>query len=106
MKAKVDPMVIKRRLYYLQEVITLFATAIAVLFAEAYKEMLRRGFATWSSVNLNIPTLILAVMISVITYGAMNSNFKFNEERKPPFLKRLASALLYGFAWQSLISGK
>lgn len=80
-------------------------TAVAVIFAEAYKEMARHGFASWSQVHFNSLTIILASMISIITYGSLYTDFRNREAHPPALIRRISSALLYGFAWESVVEG-
>jgi hypothetical protein len=112
-KIKLDPEAQKNRdlrrkkvLYVFDELSMLLITMVAVIFSEAYKEMARKGFATWNSVHLDSLTIILASMISIITYSSMNIKWQPNDSRKPPYLKRVASALLYGIAFQSIIESR
>jgi hypothetical protein len=112
-KIEIDPETLKLRelrrkktLYVFDEISMLIITMIAVIFSEAYKEMARKGFATWGSVHLDSLTVILASMISIITYSSMNIKWRPNDSRKPSYIKRVASALLYGIAFQSIIEGR
>jgi len=96
----------KKVLYFIDELSIFIITTISVLFAEAYKEMARKGVASWSSVHLDGLTIMLASMSSVIIYGILHTQIRYSDKKKPPYFKRAASAILYGIAAQSVIEGR
>lgn len=93
----------RRVLYVLDEISMWLATTLAVLLSDAMKDMAKRGWTSWDHLHLNVLTVLVASLVSIISYGALHTKFKYNDARKPPYLQRLSTSLLYGFGWQNLV---
>jgi uncharacterized membrane protein len=96
----------KKVIYFIDELSILIVTAFSVLLAEAYKEMMKKGISSWSMVHFDSLAVILASMSSIIIYGILHTKIQYSDKNKPPYLKRAATAILYGIAAQSIIDGR
>jgi hypothetical protein len=94
-------------IYFIDEFSIWLATVVAVLLSDAVRSMAKHKDLTWASLHINSLTVVVASLLSVITYGIMHTKtFKYKDSRKPPYFQRLATALLYGLGWRDLVGIK
>ena len=89
-------------LYYIDEAIILLVTFLSVLLSEAVETYALKG----SDVELpqmNIAVIIVAGLASIVSYSFIHKTFKYKETDKAPRVKRIATAILQGIAWKTVV---
>ena len=88
----------KKFFHFLEEILTLGFTVVGVLLSDWISNNNLKN----ATLNFSTTHIIIAVVISIMTYGAMYSDFRYEEEKKkPPFLKRAGNAIMQGVAWRT-----
>ena len=90
-------------IYYIDEFSILLATLIAVIFSDAIAKRASGMAATSGDLMLDWINLVISGILALVTYGTLHTQFVFNDKKKPPYIKRLTTALLQGVAWRSII---
>ena len=103
-KAEAKKNRLKNILYFIDEFSILLASVVAVISSEVVFKAVKGQKLNSGDIQLNWLNVIISSMIAVITYGSMYTKFKPSDAAKPPYIKRLANALLQGIAWRSLFS--
>ena len=98
MKAK-----LKKFWYYFDEFLTLFFTFIGVLISSFIHEYNQGRLHPFKGTHLNWFTIGISAVISIISYGMFHTNLNYNEDKKPPLIKRLATALFHGISYRTLL---
>lgn len=94
----------KKFLYYLDEILVLLSSTVAVIFTDAIQKRAMGKQAGTGDIMLDWVNVIISAIMAIITYGSMYTKFKYNDESKPPLPKRVANAMLQGIAWQNIVS--
>ena len=104
-KGQADKKAIQRAkfIYYIDEFSVLVATLIAVVFSDAIGKRASGQVAVSGDLLLDWINLIISGILALVTYGTLHTQFVFNDKKKPPYIKRLTTALLQGIAWRSII---
>ena len=104
-KGQADKKALKKAklLYYLDEISVLIITLLAVIFSDAISKRASGQVATSGDLLLDWVNLVISGILALVTYGTLHTQFVFNDKKKPPYIKRLTTALLQGIAWRSII---
>jgi hypothetical protein len=90
-------------LYYIDEFSILLATLLAVVFSDAIATRASGGSATSGDILLDWVNMTISGILALVTYATLHTQFKFNDKKKPPYIKRLTTALSQGIAWRVVI---
>jgi ACR3 family arsenite efflux pump ArsB len=84
-------------MHFVDEIVTLAFTAVGVLLSD----YLQKPHLENSLPQFTTTQIIISIIISIMTYGAMFSNFKYDEGKvKLPFLVRAGIAISQGVTWR------
>ena len=95
--------IIQRIVYYLDEMSILFFSVVAVVFSDAITKRARGQLASIDDLALDWLNLLISALLALLTYGMLNTKFKYNDNKKPPYYKRLSNSILNGIAWRAII---
>lgn len=93
----------QRFIYYLDEFIVLVFSIIGVVFSEIIGKRASGEIVDISDPSLGWFNILISSLIAIIVYSSMNIQFTFNDNKKPPLIKRIANALLQGIAWRTIV---
>jgi hypothetical protein len=91
-------------IYFVDELSIFLVSIAAVLLSDLVAMAVNRGISNVGDVFITWPQLLIASLITIITYGSMYTNFNYSDKSKPPWIKRAANGALQGIAWKSLVS--
>lgn len=91
-----------RRLYIFEEVCVLLCTLAGVVVSEALQKRAAGKPVFSGDFLLDLPNFVVSVVVALIYYGTLYSNFKDFSMKRPPLAKRISFALLTGVAWRTL----
>jgi len=91
----------KKILYYVDEISILLFTIGAVVASDALMKRAKGQQASTGDFFTDWLNLGLSIFLALGTYGSMYTKWKFNDSKKPPFPKRLSSAIIKGIGWRA-----
>jgi hypothetical protein len=92
--------------YYIDELSILLITFASVFLSDAVNHITEFGFNGKASLTFEWVEILVAAMLSVVVYASVHSKFKYNDNAKPPYIKRASIAILQGIAWRTVVSWK
>lgn len=93
----------QRVLYYIDELVVLLFSIIGVVCSEVIGKKAKGEIVSSSDIPFDWFNMLISSLIAIIVYSSMNVQFVFNDNKKPPLVKRMANALLQGIAWQTIV---
>lgn len=93
-------------LYYIDELSILLITFISVFLSDAVEHVSINGFDGEAELSFEWIEIIIAALLSVVVYASIHSKFRYNDESKPPYIKRVSIAILQGIAWRAVVGWK
>jgi len=94
----------KKILYYIDEIVVLFAAIAAIVLSEAIKKRMTGEVAQMSDVYFDWLNVAISSIIAIIVYSSMYIKFDPDFKDKPPLIKRMSNAILQGIAWQTIVT--
>jgi hypothetical protein len=92
-----------RVIYYVDELSILLISVISVILSDAITKRARGKLATVGDLALDWLNLLISALLALLSYGMFNTKFKYNDNKKPPYYKRLSNSILNGIAWRAII---
>ena len=93
----------KKRRYYIEEFTILLVTLLSVVFSDAIMKRASGELATTNDILFDWVNLIVSGILAVVSYGTMFTQFQYSNKTKPPLIKRIATAIMNGIAWRTII---
>lgn len=93
----------QRIIYYVDELSILLISVISVILSDAITKRAKGHFATVGDLSLDWLNLLISALLALLSYGMFNTKFKYNDNKKPPYYKRLSTSILNGIAWRTII---
>lgn len=84
--------------YYFDELSVFIFVVIGVIFQQAIIKRAQGQPAYMTDVFLDWLNLMISMIIGLTIYGTVHTQWKFNDKKKAPFIKRLITALSLGMA--------
>lgn len=104
MKAKpTSSITVKKLVYFLDESIIFAVTVATVIFSEALLKALSTGVISASMQHVSWNKIIVASFVSIMIHGTTNNSFKYNDNDKPPMMKRIYQAVKEGVFWKTVV---
>ena len=98
-KRKKDKEIRKSKIiYYLDECSIFLFVVIGVIFQQAILKRAMGQKAYITDIFIDWFNLMVSMMIGLTIYGTIHSQWRFNDKKKPPYIKRLITALSLGMA--------
>jgi len=91
-------------LYFLDEFVVLVSAIGAIMLSEAVQKRISGERAMVGDVYFDWLNVVISGIIAIIVYSSMYIKWNPEFTDKPPLIKRMASAILQGIAWQSIVS--
>ena len=91
----------KKVKYYFQEFFVLFMTFVGVVLSDAMAKRQSGEMATVKDVFWDWFNLVLSAVGALVCYGVTFTKFKYNDNAKPPLIKRGITAISLGIAWRT-----
>lgn len=93
----------KKRIYYFEEITILLVTLLSVVFSDAIMKRATGELATTNDILFDWVNLIISGILALVSYGTMFTQFTYTDKTKPPLIKRIATAIMNGIAWRTII---
>ena len=90
--------------YYMDEFIVLVFAILGVLASHAVMKRTRGQSITLNDIFSDWVNFAISALLAIVSYGSMYTKVRYNDDAKPPFIKRAAAAFLQGVAYRSVIS--
>jgi hypothetical protein len=89
-------------LYYLDEFSILVVLVGSILLSEPMGQWAQTGRVRVNHLYWDWWNLILASVVAISLYGKLHTVWKYNDNRKPAWGKRVSMAVAYGVSWKTM----